>query len=156
MQKSIQQSLHWSLDDNTTDTFCVAGWYVLFTLTICTPTDNQAKGASERLGDSDWNIKKGSRQCTHAHRHPHEMSPDCTQTRINKLCLLLPPRTSKDGENGSLCALCPFHLHIKIHCITKTKLKFWKCKHPIMADRVLCGRGLLVITQRESLYIHNK
>ncbi len=40
-------------DDDAIDTFCVVGWHVLFTVTIYTPTDNQDKRGSKRLGVGD-------------------------------------------------------------------------------------------------------
>lgn len=52
-ESQVNSSLQWSLDNDTIDTFCIAGWHVLFTPTIYSPTDSRGKGASERLGEGD-------------------------------------------------------------------------------------------------------
>lgn len=72
----VNSSLQWTLHDHTIDTVCVAGWHVLFTLTIYTPTDSQGKGAAERLEDGEQNVKKGTRQ--HTHTRTQRKSTKCT------------------------------------------------------------------------------
>lgn len=71
----VNSSPRWPLADDAIETFCGAGWHALFTLTIYTPTDNQGKGACERLGEGEWNIKKGLRQLSHAPQHTHTHTP---------------------------------------------------------------------------------
>lgn len=48
----VNSSLQWTLDDDAIDTIFVAGWHVLFTLTIYSPTDSEGKKkAPERLAE---------------------------------------------------------------------------------------------------------
>ena len=108
--------------DHTIDTVCVAGWHVLFTPTIYTPTDSQGKGASERLGGGEQNVKKGARQRSHA-RQPARTHTEGKKKHqmyhMNKLCLLLPPRTGSNERNGVVvmgaaplvCGLTCFYSH---------------------------------------------
>lgn len=92
---------------------------------------------SKELGGSDWNIKKGSRQCKHAHQHLHEMSTGCTQTQTWSWTFV----SSSTANLAQVKTRKRVYFTFYSQHRSKLKFKFWKRDHPLWLTvwRRLCS-----------------